>query len=330
MMKLPAGVLLICTASNLFAARAFANEHNALLRTYRDGEQLTYQMKGTNERWQYEIEAHGIVKKDSAGNYFEEYRWANLVSANERVTLPPASLNFRQRLSLDTNQNPVVPDLTQVDARLIGPITDLMTFYADLWLAEKTGKLAHAGDHFYFKRGTPNSWADGNYVVIGEDSIDVDLTLKQVNRSENVATLFIRHLPPEKPEVRLPAGWMHKPVANTPNNWVQVQKTNNGKYLAAVGKETFDVEIKLSLSDGKILSGSINNPVETIERECDDAALTTVVIPSLTPSEGKSTSTSHSDRRVLTGELLLPAANRVIAELAGIDAQFLTVAKTFS
>jgi hypothetical protein len=111
--------------------------------------------------------------------------------------------------------------------------------------------------------------------VIGEDSIDFDLTLKQVNRSENAATLLIRHLPPEKPEVRLPAGWMRKPVADTPNNWVQIQKINNGKYLAAVGKETFDVEIKLSLIDGKILSGSINNPVETIERECDDAALTT-------------------------------------------------------
>jgi hypothetical protein len=47
------------------------------------------------------------------------------------------------------------------------------------------------------------------------------------------------------------------------------------KYLAAVGKETFDVERKLSLTDGKILSGSITNPVETIERECLDAALTT-------------------------------------------------------
>ena len=66
---------------------------------------------------------------------------------------------------------------------------------------------------------------------------------------------------------------MHKPVGDTANNWVQVQKMENGKYLAAVGKETFDVAIKVSLADGKILSGSIDNPVETIERECTDAAL---------------------------------------------------------
>ena len=66
---------------------------------------------------------------------------------------------------------------------------------------------------------------------------------------------------------------MRKPVADTANNWVQVQRTKSGKYLAAVGKETFDVETKLSLADGKILSGSTDNRVETIERECEDVAL---------------------------------------------------------
>jgi hypothetical protein len=275
MMKVHASVLLICSVSNLLAAQGLTNEHSTLHRSYREGEKLTYHMKGSNERWQYEIEANGIVKKDSAGKYFEEYRWSNLISANQKVPLPPASLDFRQRLALDPNQNPAVPNLSRVDPHLIGPITDLMTFYADLWLAEKTGKLTHVGDHFYFKHGMTNSWADGNYVLIGEDSIDFDLTFKAVNRSENTATLLIRHVPPEKPEVRLPADWMRKPVADTANNWVQVQKVDNGKYLAAVGKETFDVEIKMSLTDGKILAGSINNPVETIERECEDAALTT-------------------------------------------------------
>ena len=77
-----------------------------------------------------------------------------------------------------------------------------------------------------------------------------------------------------KPEIKLPAEWMRKPVANAANNWVQVQSVNDNKYLAAVGLETFDVEIKLSVSDGKILSGSIENPLQTLERECADAALT--------------------------------------------------------
>jgi hypothetical protein len=111
-------------------------------------------------------------------------------------------------------------------------------------------------------------------VVVGESSIDFDLTLKEVNHENKTATLVVRHVPPEKPEVKLAAEWMHNPVADTPNNWVLVQRRGGGKYFAAVGKETFDDEIVLSLADGKILSATMDNPVKTVERECSDAALT--------------------------------------------------------
>ena len=274
MTKLPASGVLILVVSNLLAAQTLTTEHNVLRRRYREGEKLTYRMTGINERWHYEIQADGIVKKDLAGTYFEEYRWSNLISDGQQVELPAASLDFRQQLTLDPNRHSVFPNLSRIDRRLVGPVTDLMNLYVDLWLAEKTGKLAHAGDHFYLKHGKPNSWADGSYVLVGEDSIDFDLSLMDINQSENTVIVRIHHVPPEKPEVQLPADWMRKPVADTANNWVQVQKMENGKYSAAVGKETFDVEIKASLTDGKILSGKIDNPVETLGRECTDAALT--------------------------------------------------------
>ena len=196
-------ILLSCGGLSL-TAQSPPNEHNVLLRSYREGEKLTYHMKGINEDWHYEIRADGIVKKDSDGTYFEEYGWSELISDKQKVVLSPASLEFRQQLTLDPKRNPGLPNLNQVDPRLIGPITDLMTFYSDLWLCVKTGKLAHSGDHFYFKRSTPNSWADGTYTLTGEDSIDFDLTLKEVNRSNNTATVIVRHVPPEKPEIRLP------------------------------------------------------------------------------------------------------------------------------
>ena len=40
-----------------------------------------------------------------------------------------------------------------------------------------------------------------------------------------------------------------------------------------MGKETFDVEIKMSLKDGKILSATLDNLVQARNRECSDAAL---------------------------------------------------------
>ena len=244
-----------------------------LTRRYQEGERLTYKMKGTNDNWQYEIQAKGVVRKDSTGRYVEEFAWTNLISDGAAVTLPPASIQFRQMLSLDHGEILAIPDLSVVHPMLIGPITDLLTFYNDLWLAIKVGKLTRAGDHLYYKFGAPASWADGNRVVLGESSIDFDITLSNIDESAKIATLLIRHVPPEQPQVRLAATWMREPVADTPNNWVQVVK-KDGVFVAAVGKETFDVRMQVGMVDGKILSATLKNPVTTKERTCQDAALT--------------------------------------------------------
>ena len=268
-----AWLLLIWVGAGFAWSETASGEDNPLLRRYREGETLTYHMKGVNENWQYEIDAEGVVKKDPGGSYFEEYRWSNLISDGQKIALPAASTDLRQCLSLDLNRAPGPPNLSHVDPKLIGPITDFLTLYADLWLAAKTRKLTRAGDHFYFKGDSTGNWADGNYVLRGEDSIDFDMTLKEVNEAAKTAVLVVRHVPPENPNVKLTAEWMSKPVADTANNWVQVQKAGAAKFLAAVGKEMFDVEIKISTTDGKVLSGTIDNPLQTVERECEDAGL---------------------------------------------------------
>lgn len=262
------------------AERATAADHNLLSRHYQEGEKLTYTMKGMNRGHSrtivYEAVATGVVKKNSAGKFVEEFTWSNLVVNNAPVTLSPAATNFRQTLSLDTFTG--VPDLSQV-IPLIGPITDLLTFYADLLLASHQGSLSHAGDHFYFKHGAPNSWADGNYVLTGEDSIDFDITLTAVDVPNKIATVVVHHVVPAQPQIKVPADWMRAPVTSSPNNWVEVSKnfaskSDADKYAASVGRETFDVELKVSLADGRIVSGTLDNPVEVLERDCADLALT--------------------------------------------------------
>ena len=282
MMKPFAAVSLILSGTVLLPARPLApaaNQSappasNLLTRRYQEGEKLVYRMKGTNEQWQYEIQADGVVKKDAAGSFFEEYAWSNLISSRQPVALPAASSEFRQILSLAPDRVPSIPDLSKVHPMLIGPIADLLTFYSDLWLANRAAKFSREGDRFYVEHGTPSSWADGARVLLGEDSIDFDVTLKNINQSQQTATLLVRHVPPTQPHVKLPADWMRAPTADTPNNWVQVQKSGEGKYVAEVGKETFEVEIKVSLVNGKMLSAKMDNPVEVLKRECTDSALT--------------------------------------------------------
>jgi hypothetical protein len=262
------------------AAPPPAAAQNPLHRQYREGETLVYRMTGVNESWHYTIQADGVVKKDGAGAYFEEYQWSHMESDGQALKLSEANATFRQRITLDPNQNPTMPDLSKVDRSLIGPITDWMTFYADLWLGNKLGQLKKAGDHFYFRNPMPaSSWADGTHVLVGESATDFDLTLKSVDAAAGTAVLVVRHVPPEKSAVQLPAAWMQAPVGDAPNNWIGVQKTQDGKISASVGQETFTVELKVSLADGKILSASLDNLVKTVERICEDDALTKCTDP---------------------------------------------------
>jgi hypothetical protein len=47
------------------------------------------------------------------------------------------------------------------------------------------------------------------------------------------------HVPPQNPGTKIPVDWMRAPVADTPNNWVQVEKHAEKKIVAEVGKETY-------------------------------------------------------------------------------------------
>jgi hypothetical protein len=265
-----ATAVIFCLAA-LHLSVAQETAASPLLRRYTEGEKLGYHMKGSNDGWNYEVQANGVVKKDAKGHFVEEYAWSDFKSS-AAMTMSPASLNFRQTISLDPATPPSIPNLSVVQPFLIGPITDMLTFYADLWMAAKQSTLAHAGDHTYIKLGIPASWADGNYVILGEDCVDFDLTLKDVNATAQTAMLLAKHVPPARPAVKLPAPWMQAPVADTANNWIDVKKNAAGKYVAEVGKETFDVEIKLSLKDGKILAATLENLVQAHLRECSDAA----------------------------------------------------------
>ncbi len=266
--------LLACSLPAVALSQAPTPQSSPLHRQYREGEKLGYHMKGTNDGWHYEIDADGIVRKDPAGKYFEEYTWRHMDSDGQPVTLAASSGDFRQRLTLDPSENPMVPDLSKVDSKMIGPVTDMMAFYVDFWLANKLGVLKKAGDHFYFKNPMPpSSWADGTRVQVGEDAIDFDMTLKAVDAGTGTALLEVKHVPPHNSAVPLKADWMKTPVGAGANNWVQIVKTPEGKYEAGVGEETFTVEITISLADGHIVSATMENPVKTIERICEDEAL---------------------------------------------------------
>ena len=264
--------LLVAAACVPLAAQNVSHAERLLTRRYVEGDRLQYLMKAQNNGSTYEVRVTATTKKAADGRFVDELAWSDMVVNGAPRALAATSQAFRLAMTLEGGAPFELPDLSKAPG-LIGPVTDVLTFYSDLFLAMHQGALRTAGDHFYFPNPIAASWADGAAVVLGEDHIDFDITLTAVDRASDVATLLIKHVPPPAPKIRLPADWMRAPVADTPNNWVQVRKTDTG-FAASMGKETFDVKQSIALSNGKILSATMDNPVTKVARVCSDAALT--------------------------------------------------------
>jgi len=249
-----------------------------LTRSYRAGETVRYVMSGSHrspagER-RYTAESEGRVERGADGAFFETTRWVRLEVDGQAVALDGPSADFRQQLSLDADYEMPFPDIRGVNPMLIGPIFDLMTFYVDLHPSLQQGRLAAAGDRVHVPHGEPNRWADGTRVLVGEDCIDFELSLVQV--TEDGAQLRVMHVPPAKSSVALASDWMRVPVGAAPNNWVQVVREGGGAapaFVAAVGHETFDVDIRVDRATGRIVSAVMENPVDVVQRRCRDEAL---------------------------------------------------------
>jgi len=248
-----------------------ASRTGLLVRRYRDGERTAYHMTASNKdvhrNLEYEADAVCTVKRNADGVFAEEFEWTRLVVNRNPVPLPTGEEAIHQVLSRDPAFRLGIPDLSKVPPSLIGPITDLLTFYADLQLAARDGKLRTPGDHFYFKHGSPSSWADGAIVCVGEDSIDFDVSLSDVNEKTKTATTVVKHVPPQKSQIRKVSDWTSVPVVDgVENNWIQVVKTGADSYLGQVGKETFDVNLTTNLDDGRLASATLDNVVDVLER----------------------------------------------------------------
>lgn len=273
-MKIMVSALTLIGVSVVALAQTTTPATGPLTRHYREGETVTYHMVANNDGRHYTADATGVVEKTPAGRYVVPFRWTKLNYEGHSVKLAPAMLNLREPLSLDPRSTPSMPDLSSIDPRMVGPITDLATFYIDDWLADKLNVLHRPGDHVHIPNPQAGSWADGAHVLIGKSYVDFDLKLRSVNEANHTAVLVVQHVPPSHLNVHLPALWMRAPVADTPNNWIQVSKTSDGKYRAGIGKETFDVSIKVSTVNGEILSATMDNLVVTSTRVCTNAELT--------------------------------------------------------
>lgn len=245
-----------------------------LARRYAVGDTIHYHMRAINvegaDTIRYQAAVDGRVVRDSTGLFIEQLIWSHLVRGSASIALTTDAARVGQALSLASGWQPV-PGLSGLDPRLVGPVLDLFTFYVDLKLAASQPAIAKRGDHVFLPIGVGGSWADGMRTILGQDAVDFDVTLEELSRDQ--AKVVVKHLAPAVEKLELPAAWMHDPVGDRPNNWVDVTKTTDGRYRARVGLETFRVDMAISSLDGRLLSATMDNPVDVVERVCKNTAL---------------------------------------------------------
>jgi len=244
-----------------------------LARRYAAGDTIAYVMNGINteggrDTLRYRGTAVGIVARYSLGRWVEQLTWTRLDRNGTMVRIDPS--RARQTLTLAPDWQ-LLPDLSRVDPGLIGPMLDLFTFYVDAKLAAGQPTVRSPGDSTLLPLGVGGSWANGQSVLVGKDAVDFEIKL--VAETPNRATVQVRHVPPREIKLDLPADWMKDPVGGRPNNWIEVAQTSDRHYHARVGTESFTVELQLSRVDGRILGATMENPVDVVERDCDDRAL---------------------------------------------------------
>ena len=247
-----------------------------LRRIYHDGDRLVYRFRATNKdrrkTVRYSAQAACTVKRDTAGRYTESIAWSELTVNESRM--PAGAAEFRQICSLDTSSRIVFPDISKVNPFLVGPISDLLIFYADFQLAARSYELNAPGTRTHVENSKPNSWADGRRIRVGEDQLEFDLSLGEIDPADSTITLSVRHSPPSWSNVNMPAHWMYHPIDSTPNNWVQVTRDEKGVYVGSIGSESYTVVMKIDLRTGAILNGTLENIIDILQRDCADSLLT--------------------------------------------------------
>jgi len=168
--------LLAVAVGVVLAAQDPPKAGRLLSRRYIAGDRIQYVMKTQNDGSSYEVRITATTRKETDGRFVEDFAWSEMVANGAPRPLAATSQAFRLTVTLEGGAPFDMPDLSKAPG-LIGPVTDLMTFYADLFLAMHQGALQKAGDRFCFSNPTASSWADGRVVVLGEDHVDFEVAL---------------------------------------------------------------------------------------------------------------------------------------------------------
>ncbi len=153
---------------------------------------------------------------------------------------------------------------------VVGPVTDLHTFLVAVSPQVGVDKVQRPGETYTSPEAPVASWANGDDIPVGEDCIQIAITLKELHA--DTAVYETRFTPPAEQTLEMLKPWMEAQVVEgTPNNFQQQMKI--GPAAAVMwGREEFVITSTIRRADGMILEATMDNTLDLrLKVGCDPA-----------------------------------------------------------
>lgn len=203
----------------------------------------------------------------------ERVRWEDLEVTRGDKTASQTALAAAiepYEISLHPDGSLALPPLRE--PAMVGPISDLTTFYVAISPSIGIDTLTKVGDEHVMPEAVRGVWTVLPHTPLGEDCIVPRVKITHLD--VNTVTFHTAFEPPSTPCLEPLGPWMREPVDGTrPNNFRQVTADPSGTRIVMWGREAFTTECRVERPSGRILVASMENTLTLKVRVGCDATL---------------------------------------------------------
>lgn len=257
-----AAALLTAGSDNL-PAQTESRLSSPIERRYVPGEEYYYRLtsverhNGGERTVMQGVSRHTIVEREGVPG--EDVRWErlNVVSGREGLMLDSLARSITPYFISRARDGSVeLPPLNI--SEMVGPITDLNTFFVSVHPSEGIAHLASVGDIHEDSSVVQGDFTDSVMVLLGNDCLNVSYELLRI--TGDTAVYRITYAPPRTSCLPMLRGDMSAAVVDSvPNNFQMIRDAGEGKVTLMWGVEEFIVTASVDRSNGMILRADMDN-----------------------------------------------------------------------
>jgi hypothetical protein len=249
-------------------------------RQYKAGDTYKYRLTTTIDRANFKttiiaVSEHQVV--NDSGILAEEIKWRSLTEKNDHHKDRHLDSVARQvkpyRISLSPEGKVLLPKLTIPS--MVGPVTDLNTFFVAIAPASGAHKLSDSNPVFKNGAVREGNFADSVKILYGRDCIEVSQHF--ISTDKKYTIIRTDFTPPDSFCLTPLIDTIATKMFDKPNNFQMLQIEPGGRKNLYWGVETFSITSKIDNRTGAIVDATMENTLTLRIRAHISADLKTYV-----------------------------------------------------